>query len=116
MRPDVALLQMHDIPFRGDEVAGGVQHVQDTTPDAGACVDGNPRCGDWAAAEQCTQNREYMTVNCRKSCKACEACLSSDMECINRNRQRGGYWQYNKEELEWLGAGDLWKQDMSPEL
>ncbi|PNH11495.1 Prolyl 4-hydroxylase subunit alpha-1 [Tetrabaena socialis] len=114
---------MHDIPFRESEVAGGVQHVQELAADAGGCADLHARCGEWAAAGECEKNKGYMVGDgsvqlgtCRKSCKTCEPCRSVDMECINRNRERGGYWPLNKDELEWLGAGDLWKEDMSPEL
>ncbi|KAG2494063.1 hypothetical protein HYH03_007706 [Edaphochlamys debaryana] len=112
---------MHDIPFRGYEIAGGVQSVPDNEPDAGACQDTHPRCAEWAKAGECTRNKQFMCGGpeslgtCRKSCNVCEDCPKGDMECINRNRARGGYWQYDKDELEWLGAGDLWP-DQSPEL
>lgn len=107
---------MHDIPFRPQEVAGGVQQVKDYETDPSLCQDSHPRCGEWAAAGECQRNRNYMAGEngglgaCRKSCRACEMCRTGDMECINRNRARSGYWPYNKEELEWwvrwrCGAG-----------
>lgn len=113
---------MHDIPFRPNEIAGGMQQIPDNEPDASGCVDMHPRCGEWAAAGECQRNRGFMAGDsnslgtCRKSCLTCQECRSGDMDCINRNRERGGYWQLNKEELEWLGAGDLWQEDASPEL
>ncbi|PNW86388.1 hypothetical protein CHLRE_02g084450v5 [Chlamydomonas reinhardtii] len=113
---------MHDIPFRPEEISGMTQHNMDRDPDAGTCTDLHARCTEWAAAGECENNKAYMCGGsnnlgaCRKSCKVCESCRSGDMECINRNRVRGGYWKLDKDELEWLGAGDLWKADMSPEL
>ncbi|GIL53146.1 hypothetical protein Vafri_8817, partial [Volvox africanus] len=112
---------MHDIPFRPAEIAGGVQQIPDNEPDASVCTDLHPRCSEWAAAGECKRNRGFMAGDsnslgtCRKSCHACEVCHDGDMECINRNRERGGYWKLNKDELEWLGAGDLW-QEQSPDL
>ncbi|KAG2494060.1 hypothetical protein HYH03_007704 [Edaphochlamys debaryana] len=113
---------MHDIPFRGDEIKGMVQSNPDRDPDPGVCTDTHPRCAEWAAAGECQNNPTFMAGGsnslgaCRKSCKTCENCRKDDMDCINRNRERGGYWKYNKDELEWLGAGELWKSGSSPEL
>lgn len=54
--------------------------------------------------------------NCRKSCKSCESCRRGDTDCINRNRDRGGFWKLNREELESLGVSDLMQDEESPEL
>ena len=53
---------------------------------------------------------------CRKSCKECESCASTDYDCLNRNRKKGGYLEIDREEMKWLGA-NVWQQtDPSPEL
>jgi prolyl 4-hydroxylase len=113
---------MHDIPFRPTEIANGIQRVPDIDTDAGGCDDLHPRCGEWTASGECQRNKGFMSGDsnslgtCRKSCGTCDTCASGDMDCINRNRERGGYWKLNKNELQWLGAGDLWQEDQSPEL
>ena len=35
------------------------------------CKDANNDCASWADGGQCTANPDYMTMNCRKSCKIC---------------------------------------------
>ena len=39
----------------------------------GDCIDGDDRCGEWAALGECTKNAGYMMTTCRKSCKACKS-------------------------------------------
>eukprot|EP00937_MAST-01D_sp_MAST-1D-sp2_P006070 g6070.t1 len=36
-----------------------------------ACRDGNPKCAQWAADNQCVVNPGYMQSNCARSCGAC---------------------------------------------
>lgn len=43
-----------------------------------ACTDFQESCGNWAANGQCDSNLDYMTTNCRKSCKKCEPSPVSD--------------------------------------
>lgn len=87
---------------RPEEISGMTQHNMDRDPDAGTCTDLHARCTEWAAAGECENNKAYMCGGsnnlgaCRKSCKVCESCRSGDMECINRNRVRGGYWKLDK--------------------
>lgn len=37
----------------------------------GDCIDGDPRCDEWAALGECKNNPAYMLNSCRKACKAC---------------------------------------------
>ena len=38
---------------------------------AGACVDTNPKCAEWARDNQCIVNPGFMSANCQKSCGTC---------------------------------------------
>jgi len=35
------------------------------------CQDANPACAAWSSAGECDRNPEFMTDQCRRSCKAC---------------------------------------------
>jgi len=35
------------------------------------CQDGHKFCKDWASRGECTTNSQWMSVNCKKSCKTC---------------------------------------------
>ncbi|XP_013079033.2 uncharacterized protein LOC106064914 [Biomphalaria glabrata] len=35
------------------------------------CIDQNTSCPDWAASGECTNNSEYMNINCKHSCGIC---------------------------------------------
>ncbi|KAL3132857.1 hypothetical protein ABBQ38_006782 [Trebouxia sp. C0009 RCD-2024] len=37
----------------------------------GDCIDGDTKCGEWAALGECTKNPAYMMSTCKKACKAC---------------------------------------------
>ena len=39
----------------------------------GDCIDGDSKCGEWAALGECTKNPSYMMSTCRKACKACSS-------------------------------------------
>eukprot|EP00798_Chlamydomonas_sp_ICE-L_P006896 gene6896-30874_t len=65
-------------------------------------------CDNWAKTGECTNNPGFMTGSssgvgaCRLACKACEVCKGSDAEiqaCIGRNRESGGYINFDAEEL-----------------
>ena len=38
----------------------------------GECIDGDARCGEWAAVGECKNNPAYMLNTCRKACKSCK--------------------------------------------
>merc|ERR1712079_606411 len=44
----------------------------------GNCKDDNSRCEEWAGKGECEANPEYMLVNCKLSCKACDDMVCSD--------------------------------------
>jgi len=46
------------------------------------CKDTAEGCADWAADGECTNNAEYMSVACAKSCNACGR-LPELQECVN---------------------------------
>lgn len=111
---------IHDIPFRGADFK---RPAPGTEPerDPGSCRDYHTRCAEWAEAGECERNSGFMMGDsnnegmCRKACRNCEACYGGDLECINRNRAKGGYLKLDKKEFEWLGV-DWWGEDVSPEL
>ena len=39
----------------------------------GDCIDGDTKCGEWAALGECTKNPGYMMSTCKKACKACKS-------------------------------------------
>ena len=39
--------------------------------DSGGCTDDNHSCEYWASIGECSENPDYMTVNCKRSCKIC---------------------------------------------
>ncbi len=54
----------------------------------------------WAERGECERNKVYMHSKCGLACKACEPCASdTDMDCINRNRERLGFMTYDQVEL-----------------
>merc|ERR1712113_96614 len=59
---------------------GGDGPNPDPQPDV--CTDSNSRCPEWAARDpsECTANWNWMTTNCRKSCKQCE-CVDLGEKC-----------------------------------
>lgn len=68
--------------------------------DPGMCVSTNDSCGKWAKAGECDKNREYMHRICGAECGLCEPCVeSSDVGCVNRNREKMGFLVYTETEF-----------------
>eukprot|EP00798_Chlamydomonas_sp_ICE-L_P014663 gene14663-20698_t len=81
--------------------------------DSGECSDRMKYCADLASKGECERDALRMKGDaanagtCRKSCDTCEMCAAGDEACLNRNRAAAGYLELKREEMEWLGVGDL---------
>nr|BBB02487.1 astacin metalloprotease [Patiria pectinifera] len=64
------------------------------TGTGGDCTDNNVNCQYWASVGECQRNPNYMTVNCRRSCRLCGAGSSITTPasvCMDMN-ERCGEW------------------------
>eukprot|EP01023_Acetabularia_acetabulum_P065302 TRINITY_DN8627_c0_g1_i6.p2 TRINITY_DN8627_c0_g1~~TRINITY_DN8627_c0_g1_i6.p2 ORF type:complete len:233 (+),score=27.24 TRINITY_DN8627_c0_g1_i6:493-1191(+) len=59
--------------------------------DVGLCYDSHHLCEEWAARGECTNNPDYMTYNCVKSCLKCSPCEQQDYQCRKQVREQVGY-------------------------
>ncbi len=75
------------------------------------CVDLHELCARWAKYGECEKNKGYMLGSstgqgmCRKSCQDCEPCEASDRACLKRNREKGGYLNFDEAELKLAEVG-----------
>lgn len=47
-------------------------HVKEFKVGGSGCADLNPKCEEWAVANQCEENPNFMIPNCAKSCGKCK--------------------------------------------
>ena len=54
-----------------DACRGATKSIKNQHTKFSSCVDGNDRCPEWAADDQCASNPVWMSENCKASCHAC---------------------------------------------
>ncbi|KAG2489361.1 hypothetical protein HYH03_012191 [Edaphochlamys debaryana] len=103
-----AVKWIHGKPFREEEYKRYLKEAFNPLPDPGICVDLHEMCNTWAKSGECENNPGYMTGSnsgmgqCRLACKACEECDEGDTACYDRNREVGGFLNFNEAELKGL--------------
>jgi len=59
------------------------------------CRDENRECKAWASQGECERNFDYMTTNCRLSCRRCGAAAeanTAEPKCKDKNAEECPYW------------------------
>lgn len=86
----------------------------------GACVDVNANCPFWAATGECQSNKEFMHVQCKKSCNRCNVVRVKDHSEINKYiaqkqkeiNEKRNQRQKQKEVLKVLEGGPIGNTDV----
>mmetsp|Transcript_26898 Transcript_26898/g.58722 ORF Transcript_26898/g.58722 Transcript_26898/m.58722 type:complete len:357 (-) Transcript_26898:792-1862(-) len=103
-----AVKWIHGKPFREEEFRRSLKVKHEPLPDPGLCADLHDQCQHWASVGECEKNPGYMTGSnsgqgmCRKSCKACTVCKPKDRACLEENRRRGNYINFDPLEFKGL--------------
>lgn len=103
-----AVKWLHGKPFRLDEYEKSLKEPYVPLPDPGVCANYHDQCDVWASAGECEKNSGYMIGsnsgmgNCRLACKDCELCKEGDVVCYQRNRESGGFLNFDESELKGL--------------
>ncbi|KAF5826531.1 hypothetical protein DUNSADRAFT_2819 [Dunaliella salina] len=106
-----AVKWIHGVPFREDDYLRNLKKPPKPAPDPGDCQDMHPLCEQWAASGECTKNADYMTGggtgqgSCRRACKDCQPCALEDKQCRAANRAKGGYLNFDANELKLFELG-----------
>ncbi|KAG2447122.1 hypothetical protein HYH02_007868 [Chlamydomonas schloesseri] len=100
-----AVKWLHGTPFRGDEYERALKEPFKPLPDPGVCANLHEMCETWALQGECKNNPGFMIGSgasmgsCRKACSDCEPCKEGDTACYRRNRDSGGFLNFDESEL-----------------